>query len=260
MFPSIPASEAPGYIRKFLDPGESVVKHTRFHWAQLLQPIALIIAGIFATIGVDVTQPVKTGNTLNIAWLLWGLWVLWVVATIWDLRKAMALRKADARTQLFAAVIVAAIAYGVSWVVQNKRFGVGGLLLIVLLVVIGWALIQIGEWSDRFFVLTNKRIIVIEGIIAKTVRTMPVGKLTDMAYKQTATGKALGYGLFDVESAGQDQPLKLINFVPEPDYINMQITHLLFAGSPKPSPKNIVISGQVNPNSGNVSLTGQMDG
>jgi len=259
MFPSIPATEAPGHIRKYLDPGEKVVKFTRFHWAQLLQPVALIVAGVFVTVAVDVTQPVKTGSAFNLAWLLWGLWVIWVVATIWDLRKAWALRTANARTQLFATVIVAGIAYGIAWLVQSKRFGVGGMLLIVLLVVIGWALIRVGEWADRFFVLTNKRIVVIEGIIAKTVRTMPIGKLTDMAYRQTAAGKALGYGLFDVESAGQDQPLKLIDYVPDPDYINMQITHLLFASS-KPDPKNIVIGGQVSPNTGNVSLTGQMDG
>jgi hypothetical protein len=260
MFPSTPASDAPGHIRKYLDPGENVVKHTRFHWAQLLQPVALIVAGVFVTITVDVTRPVKTGNAFDIGWVLWALWLLWTVATIWDLRKAVALRKADTRTQLFAALVVAAGAYGVAWLVQNKRFGVGGMLLIVLLVVIAWALTQIAEWTARIFVLTNKRIVVIEGLIAKTVRTMPIGKLTDMAYKQTGTGKALGYGLFDVESAGQDQPLKLINFVPEPDYINMQITHLLFASGPKPNPKNIIIGGQVNPASGNVNLTGQMDG
>lgn len=259
MFPSIPATEAPGHIRKYLDPGEKVVKFTRFHWAQLLQPVALIVAGVFVTVAVDVAQPVKTGSAFNVAWLLWALWLVWVIATVWDLRKMWALRKANARTQLLAAVIVAAIIYAVAWLVQSKRFGVGGMLLIVLLVVIGWALIQVGEWSDRFFVLTNKRIVVIEGLIAKTVRTMPIGKLTDMAYRQTAWGKALGYGLFDVESAGQDQPLKLIDYVPDPDYINMQITHLLFK-SDKPDPKNIVIGGQVNPNTGNVSLTGQMDG
>lgn len=259
MFPSIPATEAPGHIRKYLDPGEKVVKFTRFHWAQLLQPVALIIAGVFVTVAVDVAQPVKTGSAFNLAWLFWGLWVVWVVATIWDLRKMWALRKANARTQLFAVVVLAALAYGIGWLVQSKRFGVGGMLLIVLLVVIGWALIQVGEWSDRFFVLTNKRIVVIEGLIAKTVRTMPIGKLTDMAYRQTAWGKALGFGLFDVESAGQDQPLKLIDYVPDPDYINMQITHLLFASS-KPDPKNIVIGGQIGTNSGNVSLTGQMDG
>jgi len=152
MFPSIPATDGPGSTsRKYLDPGEKVVKFTRFHWAQLLQPVALIVAGVFVTIAVDVTQPVKTGSAFNVAWLLWGLWVLWVVATIWDIRKMVALRKANARTQLLAAVIVAAIAYGIAWLVQNKRFGVGGMLLVVLLVVIGWALIQVGEWADRFY-------------------------------------------------------------------------------------------------------------
>jgi hypothetical protein len=259
MFSTVDPNQTPGHIRKYLDPGEKVVIYTRFHWAQLLQPVALIVAGVFVTIGVDVSQPVKTGNTHTIAWVLWALWVLWVIATIWDLRKAMALRKADARTQLFAIVIVAAICYGIAWLVQNKRFGVGGMLLIVLLAVICWALVRIGEWTDRYFVLTNKRIVVIEGIITTTVRSMPVARLTDMAYRRTALGRALGYGLFDVESAGQDQALKIMDYVPRPEHTNLQISHLLFQ-SPKPDPKNIVIGGQVNPGTGNVSLTGQMDG
>lgn len=259
MFPSIASSQAPGHIRKYLDPDEKVVIHTRFHWAQLIQPVALAVAGVFVTIAVNVSQPVKTGSALNVAWLLWALWVLWAIATMWDIRKAMALRKADTRTQLLAAVIVGAIAYGVAWLVQNKRFGVGGMLLVVLLVVLGWSLLQAGEWAVRFFVLTNKRIVVIEGIITTTVRSMPVSRLTDMAYRRSGVGRALNYGLFDVESAGQDQALKIMNYVPRPEYTNLQISHLLFA-SPKPDPKNIVIGGQVNPANGNVTLTGQMDG
>jgi hypothetical protein len=258
MFPSVPPTDVPGHIAKHLDPTEQVVIYTRFHWATLLQPVALIVAGVFVTIGVDITQPVRSSNAHSFAWLLWGLWVLWTVATVWDLRKAIALRTADSRTQLFAAVIIAAILYAAAWLVQNKRFGVGGMLLVVLLAVIFWALVQIGEWADRYFVLTSKRIVVIEGIISSTVRSMPVSRLTDMAYRRTSVGRALGYGLFDIESAGQDQALKIMNYVPRPEHTNLQISHLLF-GSSKPGPKNIVIGGQVNPGSGNVQLTGHMD-
>ena len=50
-----------------------------------------------------------------------------------------------------------------------------------------------------------------------------------------------------------------MNYVPRPEHTNLQISHLLF-GSAKANPKNIVIGGQVNPGTGNVSLTGQMDG
>jgi hypothetical protein len=259
MFPATPSAQAPGHIRKFLDPDEKVVIHTRFHWAQLIGPAALAVVGVLVTIAVNVSQPVKTGSALNVAWLLWGLWVLWAIASIWDIRKAMSLRKANARTQLLAAVVVAAIAFGVSWLIRSKQFGVGGMLLVVLLVVLGWSAMQVGEWADRYFVLTNKRIVVIEGIITTTVRSMPVSRLTDMAYRRSGFGRLLGYGLFDVESAGQDQALKIMDYVPDPEYTNLQISHLLFA-SPKPDPKNIVIGGQVYPDSGNVSLTGQMDG
>src|SRR6185437_6474518 len=136
MFPSTPSAQAPGHIRKFLDPDEKVVIHTRFHWAQLIGPAALAVVGVLVTIAVNVSQPVKTGSALNVAWLLWALWVLWAVASMWDLRKAMALRKANARTQLLAAVVVAAILFAITWLVRSKQFGVGGMLLVVLLVVL----------------------------------------------------------------------------------------------------------------------------
>jgi len=259
MFPATPSAQAPGHIRKFLDPDEKVVIHTRFHWAQLIGPAALSVVGVLVTIAVNVSQPVKTGSALNVAWLLWGLWVLWAVASVWDIRKAMSLRKASARTQLLAAVVVAAILFAITWLVRSKQFGVGGMLLVVLLIVLGWAALQIGEWADRYFVLTSKRIVVIEGIITTTVRSMPVSRLTDMAYRRSGFGRLFGYGLFDIESAGQDQALKIMDYVPDPEFTNLQISHLLFS-SPKPDPKNIVIGGQVNPATGTVSMTGQMDG
>jgi hypothetical protein len=231
----------------------------RFHWATLLQPAALIVVGIFVTIAVDVVLPTNGRNSHAVAWTLWGAWLLWVFHAIFGIGKARTMLSGNRTNTLIALIVIAAVGYLFSRLAADKKYGSGGILLLVLLAVVAWAVYQIAEWSDRYFVLTNKRIVVIEGIVTTTVRSMPVARLTDMAYRRTGIGRALGYGLFDVESAGQDQALKIMNFVPNPEYTNLQISSLLFGSKPA-GPKNIVMNGNVSPSTGNVSMTGQMDG
>ena len=46
---------------------------------------------------------------------------------------------------------------------------------------------------------------------------MPLAKVTDMSYNRSPLGRLLGYGTFVMESAGQDQALHRVEWVPDPD-------------------------------------------
>jgi hypothetical protein len=46
---------------------------------------------------------------------------------------------------------------------------------------------------------------------------MPLVKVTDMSYNRSPLGRLLGYGTFVMESAGQDQALRRVEWVPQPD-------------------------------------------
>jgi hypothetical protein len=52
-----------------------------------------------------------------------------------------------------------------------------------------------------------------------------------MTYQRSVPGQILGYGVFIVESAGQDQALSNIAFLPHPDELYQQVSTLLF-GTP----------------------------
>jgi len=262
LFGSIEPHQAPDHISKYLDPTEKIVFFHRFHWAMLLEPMAIIVVGIIATISADVLHISRHPDQRDAGWIIWGAWLLWTIATVWQVdraKKHLNRVRGEGRAQLIAVEIVGAIGYAVFYLMKNKHFGVGGVLLITLLVVCFWALREVAHWFDRQLVLTNKRIMVVEGLLAKSVNSMPINKLTDMVYHRSSLGRVLGYGLFDVESAGQDQALKIMDFVPDPDNTNLQISHLLWGSQPTP-PKNIQINGQVAQGSGNISLSGQMDG
>jgi uncharacterized membrane protein YdbT with pleckstrin-like domain len=89
-----------------------------------------------------------------------------------------------------------------------------------------------GEWFVERFVVTDMRVILTSGIITRKVAMMPLVKVTDMTYERSVLGQMLGYGTFIVESAGQDQALSRIGFLPRPDRLYIQVAELLFGKRP----------------------------
>ena len=111
--------------------------------------------------------------------------------------------------------------------------GVGFVQMVVVyfcvFVVVRWVWI-IGDWYVEKLVVTDKRVLLVNGIVTRKVAIMPLVKVTDLTFNRSATGLMLGYGQFVVETAGQDQALSHIDFVPQPEKLYMQISELLFGG------------------------------
>jgi hypothetical protein len=96
-------------------------------------------------------------------------------------------------------------------------------------VVVRWAWIM-SDWYVERFIVTDKRVLLITGIASRKVAIMPLVKVTDLTYNRSATGLMFGYGEFVVESAGQDQALSRVNYIPQPEKLYIQMSELLFGG------------------------------
>lgn len=83
--------------------------------------------------------------------------------------------------------------------------------------VVARMLYRLAEWRHDWFVATDKRLLLFYGFITRKVSMMPLMKVTDMSYERSVPGRILGYGRFVMESAGQDQALREVNWVPDPD-------------------------------------------
>ncbi|MEO8557396.1 MAG: PH domain-containing protein [Actinomycetota bacterium] len=94
---------------------------------------------------------------------------------------------------------------------------VANLLWWAWFVVVARALWKILEWRHDWFVATDKRLILTYGLLTHKVAMMPLVKVTDMSYNRSPIGRLLGYGTFVMESAGQDQALHSVEWVPDPD-------------------------------------------
>jgi membrane protein YdbS with pleckstrin-like domain len=101
-------------------------------------------------------------------------------------------------------------------------------LVIVWVIVIGWVMWDVVEWYFDRFILTNKRIMLIEGIFSRRVAMMPLARVTDMKYTQSPMGRVLSYGTFEIESAGQDQALRNVENLPNPTDLYLQVVEEMY--------------------------------
>ena len=110
--------------------------------------------------------------------------------------------------------------------------GTAGLVLwlawLVLLLRLIWKVLN---WSVDYFVVTSERLLLTRGFLTRQVNMMPLSKVTDMSFKRSFAGRLFGYGEFIVESAGQDQALRNVEFIPYPEQLYLLICGMLFPSS-----------------------------
>jgi membrane protein YdbS with pleckstrin-like domain len=90
-------------------------------------------------------------------------------------------------------------------------------------------------WAVDYFVVTSHRMILTSGLITRKVAMMPLVKVTDMTFQRDFLGRVFGYGTFILESAGQDQALSNVEYIPYPEQLYLEVCALLFP-SKDPSP------------------------
>ena len=77
----------------------------------------------------------------------------------------------------------------------------GNLALVLLLAGLALFLKQLWEWWAQDYVITNRRIVKVEGIINKRSADSSLEKITDAVLRQDLLGRLLGYGDLDIVTA-----------------------------------------------------------
>lgn len=85
--------------------------------------------------------------------------------------------------------------------------------MLALWVWFGW---EAFERKHNWIAVTDKRIFKYEGYFVRTWPMMRISKVTDVTYHRSIPGRIFGYGLIIIESAGQDQALRELNYIPFP--------------------------------------------
>jgi uncharacterized membrane protein YdbT with pleckstrin-like domain len=125
-------------------------------------------------------------------------------------------------TALFLLLVVVAQRFlPPSVILDNVAFYLG------LVAVLRFTVLTALWWIERI-VITDKRVMLAEGIITHNVGMMPLSKVTDLTFRRSLGGRMFGYGTLIVESAGQIQALNKISYMPRPEEIYEALSELVF--------------------------------
>ncbi|HEX2771705.1 MAG TPA: PH domain-containing protein [Micromonosporaceae bacterium] len=100
--------------------------------------------------------------------------------------------------------------------------------VVVWLAVMAWVAWRFLEWHYDRFILTNKRVMLVNGIVTRRVAMMPLLRVTDMKYEQSPIARALNYGTFVLESAGQEQALREVKYLPNPNELYLRVVEEMY--------------------------------
>ncbi|WP_426509953.1 PH domain-containing protein [Dactylosporangium sp. McL0621] len=133
-----------------------------------------------------------------------------------------------AKEGLIAIFATIAMGYIAGWLTKHNQEQLRTGVVIVWALVVLWCAWKVTDWWYDRFILTNKRVMVVSGIFTRNVAMMPLQRVTDMKYVQSLTGRMFGYGHFELESAGQDQALRNIRNLPNPNELYLRIVEEMY--------------------------------
>ncbi|GAA1361881.1 MULTISPECIES: PH domain-containing protein [Catellatospora] len=121
-----------------------------------------------------------------------------------------------------------ALGYLSGFLAKQDVAGMWVVAVVIWALVMSWVAWTVADWYFDRFILTNKRLMLVNGLITRKVAMMPLLKVTDMKYEQSPLGRMLNYGTFVLESAGQDQALSKVDHMPNPNELYLRIVEEMY--------------------------------
>jgi membrane protein YdbS with pleckstrin-like domain len=118
--------------------------------------------------------------------------------------------------------------YVTGWLTKHNQDSIRTVVLGLWAAVVIWVAWKVADWWFDRFILTNTRGMGVSGIFTRNVAMMPLLRVTDMKYVQSPLGRILNYGNFELESAGQDQALRNIKNLPNPNELYLRIVEEMY--------------------------------
>lgn len=120
--------------------------------------------------------------------------------------------------------LVVCVPLFVSMVISGPYFWIP---LLAGMTIFCWSLIAIHiQYMDRF-VITNMRVFRVHGVLNQNIATMPINRILDISVARPFLGQVCGYGHFVFETAAQDQGLRDIKFVGDPERRDLLIQQII---------------------------------
>jgi uncharacterized membrane protein YdbT with pleckstrin-like domain len=106
---------------------------------------------------------------------------------------------------LFAFLALVLIGVGVAYALSAPAAGMlgTGMLLVVALVLGALLLGRYVWWRNKIYVVTNLRVMKLEGVLSKSHRDASLDKINDLVMSQSLWGRTFGYGDLQILTANE---------------------------------------------------------
>jgi len=112
-----------------------------------------------------------------------------------------------------------------SWVPSDWDWARYLILALAAVFLLWWDVVPIIRWATSQYVITNRRVIVRTGIVARQGRDMPLQRINDVHFHYGVIDRMLGCGDLIIESAGETGQMH-IRMVPDVELIQREVFRL----------------------------------
>lgn len=104
------------------------------------------------------------------------------------------------------------------------RSGIAGLVLLIVLI---WTVWPFLSWYAESYMVTDQRLITRQGVITRTGRDIPLGRINDVSHERDLLDRILGCGTLVIWSAGEQGRIELYD-IPHVENVQRLISEQLF--------------------------------
>ncbi|MEW6553831.1 MAG: PH domain-containing protein [Actinomycetota bacterium] len=197
------------YHKKLIEPGEVVIFDKRHSLWEIWRNFIIGAGAIVALILLQ--TKFKPGPSDGTNWgyiILISAMALFVVLVYgaWPMFKRRRLPERHFFLPVLFMVLAAAGWGALMWFRNDEDFASIWSTVVwiaFVVVIIGWLIYPIFAWFFAHFVLTDRRLILSQGIINKSTMAMPLEMLNDVRTSQNAWERIFNYGDVVIETAGE---------------------------------------------------------
>ncbi len=193
-----------GYIEKVMGDNEREVYRTHQHAIVLLERLlsSLFVFLVFLAVGLAVLLPAsnEAGNRVRfiVGLITLGSVVMptYLIVSAW----LRGLRGQEFAQRIWRAALAGILILVFSLIMLiSPQARVTGWIALVIALVPAFELVRIfSDWLNERYIITNRRVMEVRGIINKHVRDSALEKVNDVELDQSVIGRVLGYGTVQI--------------------------------------------------------------
>ena len=210
-----------GYVEKIMGDSERVVYRTHLHAIVLSQRILgsafafAVLLGLGLAVLLSPADPAGDRIRGIIGLIALGSLVMpmYLILSAWF----RGLRGHDFLSRIWRAVLAAIVILAVALImIIQPEFRPIGWIAVAIAAVPGGELVRtLLDWMNERYIITNRRVMDVGGIINKHVRDSALEKVNDVDLKQSVVGRMLGYGTVQIIT-GSDIGVNMFHRISNP--------------------------------------------